>query len=83
MLSEMKAGELKALAKEKGIKGADGMNKAALLVALGENPAPDTGDKKPSDYQAHMASWESKKEKKALSKIAAKDLKFHKNEKGE
>jgi hypothetical protein len=83
-LSEMKAGELKALAKEKGIKGADGMNKAALLVALGsENPAPENEGKKTTEYQAHMASYVSKKEKKAMSKIAAKDLKFQTNVKGE
>ena len=48
-----------------------------------KNPAPDTQEeKKPSDYQAHMASWESKKEKKA-KKIAAKDLKFQIPKRGE
>lgn len=36
MLSEMKVPELKALAKEKGIKGSDGMTKPALLIALSE-----------------------------------------------
>lgn len=52
-------------------------------MARGKKPATDDqGEKKPSDYQAHMASWESKKEKRA-KKIAPKDLKFQKPVKGE
>lgn len=73
MLAEMKVAELKELAKKKGIKGADGMNKAALLVALGsDNPAMDPV-KNPG--QAPSASSENKKEKKT-KKLAGKDLKF-------
>jgi hypothetical protein len=48
-----------------------------------KNPAGEGQEPKAkTDYQAHMASWESKKEKKA-KKIAPKDLKFQTNVKGE
>jgi len=78
VFSDMKASELKSLAKEKGIKGADGMNKAALIVAL-ESDSPAQNDQ--GKGQAPAGSGESKKPKQA-NKVAAKNLKFQ-NVKGE
>lgn len=72
MAPEMKTAELKKLAKEKGIKGADGMNKAALLAALGlENPAPGT-----AATPDQTPSGSSEKKDKKSKNIPAKELKY-------
>lgn len=55
-----------------------------------KNPAKDSPkkEKKPSNYQSHMASWESEEEKAAKRKkrgckIPAKFLKFQKTKEGD
>ncbi len=71
MLSEMKVPELKALAKEKGIKGSDGMTKPALLIALSEfSEDPVKGETISLD--------EKPKEVDSANRIPGKYLKFQK-----
>lgn len=62
MIDQMKVPELKAKAKQLGIQGSDAMKKADLISAI---QAIAGADKAPTDYQNHMASYESKSDRLA------------------
>ena len=77
MISEMKINDLKALAKQKGIKGADGMNKATLIEVLSKlETKPEVKPEVKIEDSQESENKDPKPKKSKIEKVPGKYKKF-------